>query len=316
MQASADDLGIDLNILYTPTFHRSESFKNTIKLLESADKPDYLIAIFQKRTTLKLLRLSEKHQVDFYSINTQVPEESKACSGKPREFYKYWLGHSVPNDKLAGYLAAKDLIASFKKNNTKSSIIQLLAISGGRDSSASFDRNTGLFQALKEHPDVTINQLVHTDWSTSNAYIKTKGLLKRYPKTNIIWAANDAIALGVSQAITGQPIITAGIDWSKKGITAVQEGKLLSTYGGHFAEGGLALVMLYDYFHGLDFIKDPGLSSYTSFAKIDLTNIDHFNTILTEQNWQSINFRNFSKAINPSLDKYDFSWENMFRNIE
>ncbi len=27
MQASADDLEIDLNIIYTPTFHRSESYK-------------------------------------------------------------------------------------------------------------------------------------------------------------------------------------------------------------------------------------------------------------------------------------------------
>ncbi len=96
----------------------------------------------------------------------------------------------------------------------------------------------------------------------------------------------------------------------------MQDGKLLSTYGGHFAEGGLALVMLYDYFHGLDFKKDPGLISYTTFAKIDLANIDGFRTVLTEQNWQSVNFRNFSKTLNPSLNKYDFSWENIFRNIE
>ncbi|NQZ30755.1 MAG: ABC transporter substrate-binding protein [Oceanospirillaceae bacterium] len=316
MQASADDLNIDLTVLYTPSHHRNESFKNAIKLIRSADKPDFLIGVFQKKTALQVLEFTQKYNVPFYAINTDVPEERRHLIATPRNKFTHWLGHSLPNDVQAGYLMAKELIEKVGNNGTAKKQTTLLAISGSMDSSASYDRNAGLYKALEEHPEVKLNQLVFTDWSKENAYKKTLGLLNRYPNTNIIWAANDSIALGAVQAIGEKKIMISGTDWSSDGLKAVLNNKLISSYGGHFVEGGFALVLLYDYFHGIDFIEDPGLKINTEFAKIDLTNIEDFNKVFAEQNWGQINFQHFSKHLTPNVKKYDFSWDNIYKNID
>jgi ABC-type sugar transport system substrate-binding protein len=316
MQASANDLKIDLNIYYTLPKQRDKNFNKVKKVLESNDKPDFLIGVFQKQTTLKLLNLSTKHKVGFYSINTQVPDELVESSGSPRGKFKYWLGQSIPNDKQAGYLMATSLIDQVKKSNSNKQSIQVLAVSGTRDSSASFERNKGLYQALNDHPDVLLNQVVFTDWSSLSAYKKTKGLLKRYPKTRIIWAASDSIAIGVSKVIADKPILTAGIDWSQPGIEAVKQQKITSTYGGHFLEGGFALVLLYDYSRGRDFKQDPGLTNRTPFSKISLSNINEFKGIYSKEFAEKINFRRFSKIYNPNVKSYNFNWPEIFRNLE
>jgi len=316
MRAAADDLAIDLTVIYNEAHHRSESITNTSKLVNTDSKPDFIIGVFHKRTATNLLELVNKHRIFLYTINTGVPERQKRSTAGPREKFKYWIGHSSPDDKQVGYLMAKELITQFEASHPNHLSIPIVAISGTTDSTPSFDRNFGLHKALKEHPKVKLNQLVFTDWSQASAYKKSLGLLNRYPETKIIWAASDSIALGAIDAKGDKKILTSGTDWTSSGITAVKNGNIISSYGGHFTEGGFALVMLYDFFHGIDFINDPGLKIKTDFSKIDALNVDQYQTFFADQNWQKIDFRRFSKKLTPSIRRYDFSWKAIYSNVE
>ena len=316
MRASADDLAIDLTVIYNKAHHRTESITNTSKLANMNSKPDFIIGVFHKRTALNLLKLVDKHQIFLYTLNTGIPEKQKESIGDPREKYKYWLGHSSPDDKQVGYLMAKELISKFEVLHPNYQSLPILAISGTTDSTPSFDRNNGLHKALQEHPKVKLNQLVFSDWTQVSAYKKSLGLLNRYPETKIIWAASDSIALGAVNARGDKNILISGTDWTSSGITAVKNGKIISSYGGHFTEGGFALVMLYDFFHGIDFINDPGLKVETDFYKIDSLNVDQYQTFFADQNWQKIDFRRFSKKLTPSIRRYDFSWKAIYSNVE
>jgi len=73
--------------------------------------------------------------------------------------------------------------------------------------------------------------------------------------------------------------------------------------------------MLYDYFHQIDFADDVGLTINTSFSKIDRNNLSDFNSVFGSQNWDKIDFRKFSKKLTPSLERYQFNWEEIFRNV-
>jgi len=316
MRASADDLAIDLTVIYNEAHHRTESITNTSKLVNSESKPDFIIGVFHKRTAQSLLHLINRNQTFLFTINTGIPEKQKTFIGMPRSKFKYWIGHSSPNDKKVGYLMAKELISKYENSHPNYQSLPILAISGTTDSTPSFDRNRGLHKALKEHPKVKLNQLVFSDWSQASAYKKSLGLLNRYPETKIIWAASDSIALGAVDARGDKKILTSGTDWTSSGITAVKNGNIISSYGGHFTEGGFALVMLYDYFHGIDFVNDPGLKIETDFSKIDTLNVDQYQTLFADQNWQKIDFTRFSKKLTPSIRRYDFSWKAIYSHVK
>ncbi|WP_108651877.1 hypothetical protein [Dongshaea marina] len=63
------------------------------------------------------------------------------------------------------------------------------------------------------------------------------------------------------------------------------------------------MVMLYDYHHGKDFIDDPVKSR---MYPIDRSNVDKYIQIFGRQQWQQIDFRKFSKVLNPNIKQYDF----------
>ncbi|MBF0202767.1 MAG: ABC transporter substrate-binding protein [Desulfamplus sp.] len=320
MQASANDLSMDLEVIYSTGGHRYEYEELAKKILTSSNKPDYLISIFKKGISERILQLAEKEGVRYFTINTDISGEEQKLIGKPREKFKYWIGQMIPDDTQAGYQLAKILIEKARKLNLKGTDgkIQILGISGSMDSSAALDRNAGLEKAIKDHPDTILHQIVFTNWDQEDSRQRVSRFLIRYPELNIIWCASDGISLGVVQAIEengkipGQHILTGGIDWSKEGLQAVKEGKMLTTLGGHFMEGGLALVLLYDYHHGKDFATESGIRITTGFKSITSENIQAYENKLRVEKWGSINFKKLSKVYNSKWEKYNFDLEEIF----
>lgn len=81
--------------------------------------------------------------------------------------------------------------------------------------------------------------------------------------------------------------------------------------GGHFIAGAFGLVMLYDYHHGRDFI-DEGLElNRPMFILLNKEEARHFQMLFGQMNFDKVNFRKFSKVLNPLLKKYDFSFRQL-----
>ena len=70
--------------------------------------------------------------------------------------------------------------------------------------------------------------------------------------------------------------------------------------------------MLYDYEHGRDFAALEGLElNQSMFALFSPKAADRFMVRYGELRFESVNFRRFSKVLNPKLKRYDFSFRQL-----
>jgi len=138
-------------------------------------------------------------------------------------------------------------------------------------------------------------------------------LLRRYPDTQVIWAANDPIALGAIAASVdegrspGRDLFVGGINWDKAGLEKIIDGEMAVSLGGHFMTGGWALIMLYDYYHGVDFASEGFSLKRPIFGIADISNASCLHDLVSQASWRKINFRSLSKKENSELKQYSFS---------
>jgi ABC-type sugar transport system substrate-binding protein len=181
------------------------------------------------------------------------------------------------------------------------------------------DRIGGMRHSLTSETGITIMETVLTDWRREQGYDAAAKFIATYPQAKIFWTASDSLALGAIDALEkkgmapGRDFITGGIDWSDEGIQAVIDGKMAATVGGHFMEGGWALLLAFDYLSGKDFAGDIGVSITTPMHTLTAKNASQYAEFLDRNYWKQLDFRRFSKALNPELKKYDFSLEALMR---
>jgi len=84
-------------------------------------------------------------------------------------------------------------------------------------------------------------------------------------------------------------------------------GHISALAGGHFTAGAWALMMLYDYEHGRDFV-DQGLQlQLPLFVLLDSELADRFLQQYGDEDFSKVDFRQFSRHLHPALGRYDFS---------
>lgn len=314
MQKAAQDLSVDLSILYAERDRLREiALVREVTQLPTSERPDYLIVGGEKQTLLDQLLLADSVQLPVFLIaNPPTPQERPAL-GLPRARFKYWLGSLTPQAPTAGYETLNALVeaANTRQLPDNAGQLHLLALSGSYSTGSSLLRNQGLMQSLAEHPQVILHQMVQSDWSRSKSYEQMVHLLKRYPQANLVWAGNDEMALGALQAaeeggrLPGRDVLFSGINTSREAMRCLVEGKLSALAGGHFLTGALALVVLYDYHHGIDFADAEGLEMDCPLFM--LFSPQQARAFLAHQPISSIDFRRYSKWLHPEQTRYDFS---------
>jgi ABC-type sugar transport system substrate-binding protein len=313
-KAVAEDLGINLQV--TNAAENTYSIKRTgQKLLANADMPEYLMTAYLQSVTLEHLELARAKGVKVLLFNTDVSKEEREEIGAPREKFSNWIGQMVPDDVQAGYSLANVLINQAKGKNLvpEGARIELIALTGANNTNVSFDRNFGLERRVSSSNDSRLHEIRFCDWARKSANLETTDLLDKHPGTTVVWAASDSMAFGAIEALNGlgvtagEGILVGGIDWSSEGVKAVANGQLAATVGGHFMEAGWALIMIYDYHHGIDFKDDVGLKYMTSMSVLESKNVKKYLEKFGEGDWSSVDFKKLSKKYNPSLTKYNFS---------
>ena len=313
-KASAQDLDIDFTIAYNKG-HENDTYLQSFKeVIESPTRPDFIIGVFLEGISTDMIKLSKKYKTPLFIINLDATKEEKRLFGGPREHYQNYIGLISPNEEKSGYILGKYLIKERKKTDKN---INVAGISGGNGGYEAELRNEGLRRACKEE-SVNLYQIVYADWIGENAFRQTNGLMNRYSELDIIWGASDLIGLNSKKAIDikRRDIITGGIDWTKNGILSVKDGTLKGSVGGHFSDVGIALVLIYDYFHGKDFVKELGAKIDSQMTLLSDENVDKYYEFLTQQDWEKIDFSKFSKVLNSKLKKYDFSIDKFQRSSD
>lgn len=321
MQAVAADLDMDLEIVRVHTDSSLIRNRQTMEAIKKDNKKIDIVLTHYDAASLipDLAALAKSRDFVFVTFNIKPPQSDFQKIGRPREQYPRWIACLAPDDVSAGYQEARELSMAAQILFAGSKTIQMVAIGGSDVGEVSLDRIGGMRHSLTSETGITIMETVLTDWRREQGYDAAAKFIATYPQAKIFWTASDSLALGAIDALEkkgmapGRDFITGGIDWSDEGIQAVIDGKMAATVGGHFMEGGWALLLAFDYLSGKDFAGDIGVSITTPMHTLTAKNASQYAEFLDRNYWKQLDFRRFSRALNPELKKYDFSLEALMR---
>lgn len=310
MTIAANQMGMEVR----PYYANGDQFLMQKQLKEALTGPNKVDAVAIpnfKQSAPIFIKMANDAKTPIIIMNMGLSAEERNKLKESKGNYKYWIGELQPNDLDAGYTIAKYVIKAAKPS--KDGKIHMIALEGLHCENSSIQRVLGLKKYLNENPSVILDRLVSTKWSVDIAKTKFIELKRFYPDATVVWAASDGIGVGVVQGAKllklkpGRDIYTTGIDWTKEGLNNVQNKNFVLSVGGHYMDGAWVAVIFYDYFHGIKFTTN-GTSNFNSkMEPLTSNNINEYQRKMNSNNWKNINFKKFSKKLNPNLKEYNFS---------
>jgi ABC-type sugar transport system substrate-binding protein len=315
MRAAAAELGINVE-----ERHFDRSFDKAIALarefLSERPPPDYLIATNDVGVGGEIVKLADAAGVPVILLNNDIEGKQSAEYGEPRTKYRHWLGSIVPDHEGGGYGIAEAILIEAVRM-TKNRPIEILALAGEIDTPASNGRISGLKRAvgamrnLLGPGSVKLIDVAHLNWSEKGAETWVREFLRKGPRIDALWAANDPMALGAITALReagytpGVDVVVGGLNWSQAAVERVLKGEMAVTHGGHFLLGAWAMVILRDYHDGRDFAEEDVRLQFPMGA-FDLPVARRFPEI-GKVDWRKVDFTRFSKTRNPAVMRYNFT---------
>jgi ABC-type sugar transport system substrate-binding protein len=174
--------------------------------------------------------------------------------------YPNYIGFIGPSDADAGYRMAIALFAAVQPDAAGKKVIGV--VDGTPGTSVAIDRAKGLDKALKEHPEVVVAGRVTGNFVRDESQTAFAPVFHAHPEIKGAWCANGGTATGVMTAIQnagkmpGTDVAVVAMDLNPENVQAVENGKLLFDIGGHWLQGGFALVLMYDHLKGFKIPAD------------------------------------------------------------
>ena len=142
------------------------------------------------------------------------------------------------DDYKIAYATAQNLI---KALNGKGNVV---IIEGVKGALTNVDRMRGFNDALKEAPGVKVLASQPGNYQRLAALQVMENLMQSFPQIDGVLAANDAMAVGVLEALEGakRQALIVGINGTKEAVELIKAGKMLASgdYNG-FVQGCLAV---------------------------------------------------------------------------
>ncbi|MBH9578994.1 ABC transporter substrate-binding protein [Inhella proteolytica] len=322
MQAAARSLGVQFEQRFAERDpERAVALAAEIAARPVAQRPDYVILVNEKTT---LVRNAQQLQAagikSFAAFSGLLPQEHEPYA--PRRGLPMLLGSLEPNAEDAGYLTARALIDAGRRQRLqgRDGRLHLLAIAGDRSTPVSIARNEGMRRAVAEARGVVLDQTLFGDWKRELAAQQMGQLLQRGAAPQLVWAGSDQMAFGAMSAAEGhglepgRQLLFSGINTSEEAMESVLSGRLSALAGGHFLCGAWALVMLHDYHRGHDFARSEGLElQRPMFMLFGRAQARAYLQRFDAQGIQALDFRPYSKAHNPQLQRYPFRLDGLLR---
>ncbi|MDZ5431318.1 ABC transporter substrate-binding protein [Pseudomonas fluorescens] len=315
MHAAAQDLGMDLRIVYSDR-NADITLAQAREALQGPRRPDYLVFVNEQYIAPEILRLAHGSGVKLFIVNNALTPDQMRLLGARPDKYPGWVGSLVPNDEEGGYLMLKELIR-LHPAVAPGQYIDLLAFSGLKITPSAQLREKGMRRALAEHPEVRLRQLVYGGWTRERAYEQAKVLFRRYPQTSLVWSANDEMGFGVMRAFEesggkpGKDALFGTINNSPAALQALLDNRLSVLLGGHFSLGGWALVQLHDYDEGIDISQYGGRDRQIPLLQlIDRAQAKRLLAMAAAQDY-GVDFHKLSAKGRPTSWRYPFSLQTL-----
>ncbi len=314
MEEATKDLGIELEVFYAEG-DRNAMVGKISNVCQRANKPKAIVVHSFKFNGLNSLEVANRFKVPVFLVNAGLTDEQKQEIGEPRTKLKYWIGEMLPDDEVAGYRLANELIDEALKDPKRldsEGRVHVIGLNGVVSDGASIQRVAGLEKAIAERSDeAVLDQVVAADWEQELAHSRCRILKRRYPDASVIWSASDHMAAGAIEAmrdrkqIPGKDVIIGGVDASPEAMELIEQGTLHATIGGHFMDGGWVAVLLHDYLRGLELNQIPTHPA-SQMELVTRDNLANYQATLTPSTWKRTDFRKLSRFHHPKLEEYEF----------
>ncbi|VWB16656.1 hypothetical protein BLA24064_00612 [Burkholderia latens] len=311
MAAAAKTFAMDLEVQYAERDHLL-MLRQAEALACRAAPPHYVVLVNEKAMAPRLLHVLHGLQSKLLVIHNDVTEGQRLEIGNERERIANWIGTLTADASSAGYRLMEYLTE--RQPNGRP---QVVGITGDPSTPVSMERAFGVQQWLARTPAARMSQLVYSDWTFGDSYEKTRILLKRYPGTNVIWAANDAMTLGAKSArdVAGSAAVVGGMGALPEALQDVMRGGVSAMMAGDYFIGAFAMVLLHDYHKGHDFAACGNPRVQLDFLMlVNRGNASSYYDLLFAGQGDP-DFSIFSRAGCTTRADYDFSIERLLSNM-
>lgn len=308
MKAAAQQFGFRFEVLYSDR-DRVRMVALAREVAQRPLPPDYVVLVNEKQQAPEMMEFFRGTPVRLVLLHNDLTPEQRQLMGNERERLPNWIGTITSDDRAVAAALMGGLYGKAKGEPL------ILGIGGDKATPVSAEREEGVRNFVAAAGRGRLLQVVPGNWARDDAAIKTHHLLQRYPEANMVWAANDTMALGALDAVIemkmqGQ-VEVGGLGAFPQALDSVETGGLAITTGTHLVAGAWSMVMIHDYDQGRDFAAagGPHIINNTIIKVADATAAARFRELLEQP--QRVDFHRFSRADNPQLAAYDFSYEAM-----
>jgi ABC-type sugar transport system substrate-binding protein len=301
---------MQLDVLYAERDHLL-MLRQCDELAQRSNPPDYVVIVNEKLAALQMLKMLSRTPSKVLLIHNDLTPEQRREIGNEREQIGRWIGTATTDEARAEYRVMEELYRQLGNREP-----QVIGITGDRSTPVSMERAQGVSDFIAQARRGRTLQLAFGDWSVADGASKADLLLARYPQANIIWAGNDAMALGAVRAVKarGAPVLVAGTGGWPDALASIADGGLAATVGSHFFIGAWAMVLLHDYHHGLDFAAQGGPTLKLDYMQVvNRDNAARYDQAVYQRG-ASLDFSVYSKVLHPRPGGYDFNLAPLVRH--
>ena len=303
MAVAAKTFDIQLEVLYAERDHLL-MLRQAEEVARRTRAPDYVVIVNEKMAARRMLETLSGSPAKVLLIHNDLTPEQRREIGNERQRIPNWIGTVTANAERGGNRLMEYLCQRLGQGAAK-----VIGITGDPNTPVSLERAAGVESFLSTAPNARTCQVVFSDWSYADSDQKTRVLLARYPDANVVWAANDSMALGALNAVKARNahVLVAGMGALPEALTRVADGGLAAMVAGDYFIGAWAMVLLHDYHHGRDFAASGGARQKLDFLSvIDRDNVARFEEAVFLRG-HALDFGLYSKTVHPHAGPYDFS---------
>jgi len=227
---------------------------------------------------------------------------------EPQDEFDNYIAFVGPNDEDSGYQMAFALFNSITPAADGKKYVGV--IQGTPGTSVAINREKGFDRALAENADVEVVGRVNGNFVRDESQQAMEDLYQAHPEMQGVWCANGGTATGAMTAIKnagkvpGKDVMVVAMDLNPENVDAVANGELLFDIGGHWLQGGFALVMMYDYLNGYEVPKEKA-NVVLDLLPLTIDKIDQFNKDFPD-GVPAYDFKANSKTYNPDAESAYF----------
>jgi ABC-type sugar transport system substrate-binding protein len=303
MAAAAKTFGMQLEVLFAERDHLL-MLRQAESVAQRSNPPDYVVIVNEKLAALQMLQMLARTPAKVLLIHNDLTPEQRREIGNEREQVRNWIGTATTDEARAEYRLMEELFRQLGEREP-----MVIGITGDRSTPVSLERAQGVDDFIARAGRGRVLQLAFSDWSGADAESKAHVLLSRYPQANIIWAANDSMALGAMRAVKarGARVLVGGTGAWPDALASLGEGDLAATLGSHFFLGAWAMVMLHDYHHGVDFAAHGGVTQKLDYmVVVNRESAQRYDQAVYQRDG-ALDFSVYSKVLRPKAGRYDFN---------